>query len=367
VKRWGGAAALAAAAGAGALAVSRGRRADLHGKIAVVTGGGRGLGLLIARELAGQGCRLALCGRTLATVRRAAAELERPGVEVLAVDCDVSDQDECERLVARVVDRYGRLDILVNNAGVIQVGPLRSMRVEDFREALGAMFWGPVYLTLAAVPIMRERGWGRIANISSVGGAVPFPHLVPYACAKAAVLALSEGSRAELRRDGVAVTTVVPGLMRTGSNLHARFAGRAEREFGWFSALAGLPVLSMDAERAARRIVDAVRRGRPEVVLSPAAQLAVRAHGLAPNLTARALAVADRMLPEAPAATGGRGLPGPAGLGAPAAPAGDGPVTGEQARAHLRSPLLDRLTTLNRRAARRFGQVGGRDGGGHGA
>ncbi len=98
------------------------------------------------------------------------------------------------------------------------------------------------------------------------------PHLLPYSCAKAAVGALAEGLYAEAARDGVSVTAVHPGLMRTGSHLHALFAGDRRREFAWFSALAGTPLISMDAHRAANRIVTAVQRRRVRLVLTPAAR-----------------------------------------------------------------------------------------------
>lgn len=100
---------------------------------------------------------------------------------------------------------------------------------------------------------MRARRRGRIVNITSIGGKVGMPHLLPYTCAKFATVGLSEGLRAELGREGIRVTTIVPGLMRTGSHLKAMFRGQHEQEFTWFSLGASLPLVSMGAERAARQ------------------------------------------------------------------------------------------------------------------
>jgi NAD(P)-dependent dehydrogenase (short-subunit alcohol dehydrogenase family) len=325
--------------GAGALGVRALRRpAPLTGQVAIVTGGSRGLGLLIARELADQGCRLAICARDRDELRRAAEDLCRRGTEVVTVVCDVARRDQAELLVARTVDRFGRVDVVVNNAGIIQVGPVESATVEDFEAALGVMFWGTVYPTLAALPHMRARRYGRIVNITSIGGKLSAPHLLPYSCAKFAAVGFSEGLRAELAPAGVSVTTVVPGLMRTGSHLHAIFTGRRRYEFAWFSVAASLPGLSMDAQRAARRIVDAARRGKPELILTPVAQAAARFSGALPGVTSRLLGVTDRLLPSAGDADTGR-------------------AEGLAAQEELDSALFRWATALNLAAARRLNQL----------
>src|SRR5215211_785939 len=213
------------AAGIGAVAAGRllPRAADLRGEVAFVTGGSRGLGFLIARELGRAGCRVAICARDTAELERAQVDLQREGGEVLALRCDVTDRADVERAVAEVVRAFGRIDVLVNNAGIIQVGPLATMTEADFEQAMAAMFWGVTYPTLAVLPAMRARRHGRIATITSIGGKLAVPHLLPYASAKFAAVGFSEGLRAELGREGIVVTTVVPGLMRTGSHLNAEF------------------------------------------------------------------------------------------------------------------------------------------------
>jgi NAD(P)-dependent dehydrogenase (short-subunit alcohol dehydrogenase family) len=297
-------------AGAGMVAVARALRRrppiQFRDRVAVITGGSRGLGLLMARELAAEGARLAILARDPAELDLARRELAAlGGLRVLALPCDVGDQEEVRWAINAVVERFGRLDILVNNAGVIQVGPLEHMTVEDFEEAMRVHFWGPLYATLAAVPHLRRRGNGRIVNISSIGGRVAIPHLAPYSASKFALVGLSDGLRAELAKEGVYVTTVCPGLMRTGSHVNARFKGKREEEFSWFAISDSLPVTSMAGRRAARRILEACRYGEPTLILTPQAKAAAIANTLAPNLTARLLEVAARLLPE-PAGEDGR-------------------------------------------------------------
>ena len=281
---------LTAGALAGAAALTA-RRApdDLRGEVAIVTGASRGLGLLLARELARQGCPLVICARDPAELDRAAAQLREAGADVTAVACDVTDEATPSRLVQAALERHGRLDIVISNAGIIQVGPVQQASPEHFEAALDTMALAPARLALAALPVMRSQGHGRIVTIASIGGKLSVPHLLPYSTAKFAAVGFSEGLRAELGRGPVTVTTVVPGLMRTGSHLQARFTGQAGKEFTWFALGASLPLISMDAERAARQIIGAVRQRRAEVILTPAAQLISRIAGLAPGLTSDAL------------------------------------------------------------------------------
>ncbi len=318
---------------------------DLNGRVALVTGASRGLGFLIARELAREGCRVAICARDTAELERARVGLEAEGATVLAAPCDVADREQVGALVARVVAELGGLDVLVPNAGIIQTGPVETMRVEDFEDAMGSMFWGVVHPTLAALPHLKESG-GRVVTITSIAGKVPAPHLLPYDCAKHAAVAFSEGLAAEVRSSGVRVTTVVPGLMRTGSPLNAYFKGQAEREYSWFTLSDSIPGLSMDAERAARRIVAAMRHGKAELTLTLPAKVATRVHGLMPGTTTRVLSVVDRLLP-GPGGTPGTG------------PDGTRARRGADVDRDIRSRAFRGLTRLTRRSARRFNELPG--------
>lgn len=271
----------------------------MAGRVVLITGSSRGLGLALAQEFAAQGARLVICARDARELERARALLAAMGAEVLAVTCDVSVKDDVDALINQATARLGQIDVLVNNAGVIQVGPLEAQTLTDFQESMDVMFWGTVYPTLAVLPQMKQRGSGHIANITSIGGKVSMPHLLPYSCAKFAALGFSEGLRTELDRHGIQVTTVVPGLMRTGSHLNAYFKGKSEDEFTWFSLSATLPVSAMSAQRAARRIVAAIRRGQAELVLTPQAKALALVHGLAPGTTTDLLGLVNRVLPRA--------------------------------------------------------------------
>ncbi len=295
----------AAGVGVGLLGLATWKRMtrgeEVRGKVALVTGASRGLGLAMARELAAQGATLVICARDRDELEWAREELASLGANVFAVQCDVGNHDDVHRMVRETMEHFGRVDILINNAGVITVGPVQSQTLTDYQEAMDTMFWGVVYPTLAVLPHMMERGGGRIANITSIGGKVSVPHLLPYNCAKFAAVAFSEGLHAEGAKYGIKVTTVVPGLMRTGSFVNAWFKGNNRAEYGWFSVSSALPVLAMNGRRAARRIVDAVRRGESEIILTPQARLLAMMNGLLPGTMSDLMGVVNRLLPSAEA------------------------------------------------------------------
>jgi short-subunit dehydrogenase len=215
---------------------------------------------------------------------------------VCVVECDVTDRDRVQEFVAVARQKHGPIDVLINNAGIIQVGPIEEMRVEDFEQALFTNFWGALFTTLAVLPEMHARRTGRIVNIASIGGKIAVPHLLAYSASKFALVGLSQGLRAELRKSGIVVTTVCPGLMRTGSHLNASFKGQREQEYAWFALGGSMPGFSMNAERAARQIVAACARGDAEIVLGLPAKLAVAAQALAPNVMADLTALIDRFV-----------------------------------------------------------------------
>jgi NAD(P)-dependent dehydrogenase (short-subunit alcohol dehydrogenase family) len=276
------------------------RTIDLAGRVVLVTGGTRGLGLLLAQEFARQGAHLAVCGRDGQTLDRALMALEDLGVDVLGLRCDISDRDQAEAMIDAVLAHYGRIDVLVNNAGIMEIGPVEAMDQSDFEAVMNVDFWGTVNTTLAVLPAMQGRGFGRIVNISSIMGRVAVPHLVPYDAAKFAVRGFSEGMAAELAKDGIVVTTVTPGVMRTGGALNALYTGRQDAEFAWLSFLNALPIISMDAGRAASRIVEATRRGELSVTLSWQAHALAFAHAVAPGAVIGLFGMFNRALPSAP-------------------------------------------------------------------
>jgi short-subunit dehydrogenase len=287
--------------GFGAWAISRKLRArramDLKDKLVLITGGSRGLGLELAREFARHGARIAICGRDADTLQRAEEDLRRHGAIVHAYACDVANANAVSEMVTSIERELGTIHVLVNNVGVIQVGPVDVMTREDYREAMDTHFWGPLHAILEVLPAMKYRESGRIVNVSSIGGKLSVPHLVPYSASKFALVGFSEGLRSELRQYGIYVTTICPGLMRTGSPRNAIFKGQNKKEYAWFSISDSLPLLAMDSERAARKIVDACIHGDSEVILTPQARLAAAFHGMFPGLTSDILGLVNRMLP----------------------------------------------------------------------
>jgi short-subunit dehydrogenase len=291
-------------AAATALAVSallkRRNGFPLRNKVVFITGGSRGLGLAMAEEFARRGAKIAICARDSEELERARQTIDREtGGIVRTFVCDVSDREQVDSTVREVQNHFGAIDVLVNNAGVIAVGPIENQTLDDFEETMKVNFWSQVYTTLAVLPDMRARGAGRIVNITSIGGKVSVPHLLPYCCSKFAAVAFSEGLRAELAKTDVKVVTVAPGLMRTGSHINAEFKGKHSQEFTWFSLSGTNPITSISVARAARQIVNATVCGRAELIISWQAELLARFHGLAPGLTTEILGLVNRTLPGA--------------------------------------------------------------------
>ncbi len=309
-----GRAGVAAAVAVGALALGtlmaarglRRPRISFRERVVVITGGSRGLGLIMARQLAAEGARLVLLARDPGGLERARQDLEQryPGVMVEPIVADVRDVRTAEAAIAGTMRRFGTVDVLINNAGIIQVGPLDHMTIADFEDAMATHFWGPLHMTLAALPAMRRAGGGRIVNISSIGGKIAVPHLVPYSASKFALVGLSDGLRAELAHENIVVTTVCPGLMRTGSPINAGFKGKRPKEYAWFAISDSLPLASINAERAAHQIIEACRRGDAELVITRQAKLAVMARALAPEFVADLMVMMNRLLPD-PTGAGG--------------------------------------------------------------
>lgn len=282
---------------------------DLKDKTVLITGGSRGLGLVMAREFASEGARVALCARDERELQRAHVDLKRFAVDVMTTRCDVTNPQDVQNTIAAVNDRFGAIDVLVNNAGVIQVGPLEVMTNQDFELAMQSHFWGPLNMIMGVLPSMRQKKSGRIVNISSVGGKVSVPHMVPYSASKFALVGLSKGLNAELKKDGIVVTTVCPGLMRTGSPRNADFKGKHQFEYAWFSIADALPLVTVSAENAARQIVRACKRGQAELVISVPAKIAVMFDALFPELMAQMMAVTNHLLP-APGGVGTKTMKG---------------------------------------------------------
>jgi NAD(P)-dependent dehydrogenase (short-subunit alcohol dehydrogenase family) len=288
----------------------RTHRFSLRDRVVLITGGSRGLGLVLARQICAQDGNVALIARDPDELARAKADLAPRGGAALTVQSDLLDAGQIQSAVRQIIDRFGKIDVLINNAGIIEVGPFEHMAREDFECAMRLHFWAPFELISQIVPEMRTWGGGRIVNISSIGGKLAVPHLAPYSASKFALSGFSDALRAELARYDIHVTTVAPGMMRTGSHVNARFKGKHDIEFAWFAASAAAPLISMNAERAARKILAACRRGQPSLTLTFAARAAILGNALFPNLTGYLMKFVNRLLPKATGADGNEARPG---------------------------------------------------------
>jgi short-subunit dehydrogenase len=266
----------------------------------IITGGSRGLGLELARHLAREGARLWLVARSAEALDRAASELRQGGAFVETVTADLRTEGDIDQLVSRVVETDRVIDVVVNNAGTIVVSPFEHTTMEDFEDSLATHFWAPYHLIRKALPHMRRGGEGRIVNISSIGGRIAVPHLAAYAAGKFALTGFSESLRAELSKSGIYVTTVTPGLMRTGSYVGVQLRGQHEKELRWFAAMADTPLLSMQTSRAARQIIEAARRGRAVITPLWYARAAQIVDAVAPNTFAAVSSLLDRSVLPSP-------------------------------------------------------------------
>lgn len=275
-------------------------RVDLRGKVVAIFGGSRGLGLDLARQLSAKGALVAIGARDAGELERALDDVAGEGASsALAATCDATVDADAQRFLTDVRDRLGDVDIVITCAATIQVGPEEAMTKSDYEECLSQIFWSTYVPTMAALPAMRARKRGHLVHVTSFGGEVPAPHLLPYSVAKFAATGFSKGLRSEVAKDGITVTTVTPGIMRTGAHLRAQFKGDHAREMGWFGLGATLPGLSTSSERAARRIVSAIEHGEAEPMMSPLLRLATIASAAAPGLFAKLLIAQNALLPKA--------------------------------------------------------------------
>src|SRR2546421_4486248 len=265
-------------------------------KVALITGGSRGLGLEIARQICARGGKVTLIARDADELARAKTELDRFATEVLTIQCDLLESAQIQSAVQQTIQRFDKIDILINSAGTIEIGPLAHMQLRDFDRAMRLHFWAPYILQLLIVPLMRAKGGGRIVNISSIGGRFAVPHMAAYSASKFALAGFSDAIRPELAQDNIYVTTVTPGLVRTGSQVHAKFKGDHAAEYGWFDWSRKIPFASISVERAARKILSACRRGKPALIMPLSAYFIIAVTALLPNLTARVMNMFNRSL-----------------------------------------------------------------------
>jgi NAD(P)-dependent dehydrogenase (short-subunit alcohol dehydrogenase family) len=297
---------IAAAAAAYAL---RPRPRKRSGQVVLITGGSRGLGLALAERYGRSGAKLILAARNLDELTGARKtlldrEAIRSPYDVLLIPADLTDPSQATMLIDHAVSHFGRIDVLINNAGIIEVGPVENQPIAAYHRAMATNFFAALHTTHAALPhLLRNNpshGDAAIVNIASLGGKFAVPHMLPYVASKFALVGFSEGLHAELRHKGIRVTTVCPGLMRTGGEAHADYTGQTKKEQRWFTLAARTPVLTSSVRHAASKIYSAVAAGRAEITITPQAWLAARVAGLAPETTQYLASVANHLLLPAP-------------------------------------------------------------------
>jgi short-subunit dehydrogenase len=310
----------------------------LAGKVVLITGGSRGFGLALAQEFARHGAKIILTARDAEELARAQEKLLALGLtsaDVSTIPCDLTDEEQARKMIATATREFGGIDILVINAGIISVGPVENQPVDAFKSAMESNYYTMLHTTLAVLPQMLARRSGSIVNITSIGGKLAVPHLLPYSASKFAALGFSQGLHAELRSKGIRVTSVCPGLMRTGSQTHALFTGDREREYRWFSMGASLPGISISARAAAKKVVRATILGRTEITITPQAILAATFAQALPETTATVMHWVNSTLPQ------------------PTGDASAATVPGKDVRGKELTPLIP----LGRAAAQRYNEA----------
>jgi 3-oxoacyl-[acyl-carrier protein] reductase len=199
---------------------------QLDGRVAIVTGGSRGIGLAIASALLSRGARVAISGRSPQHLKDAEARLQG-GANVLSVQGDVSREADAERLIKDTVDRFGGLDILINNAGVGRFANVADLSTEGWNDIIQTNLTGVFFCSRASIPHLKRRGGGWIINISSLAGRNSFAGGAAYCASKAGLNAFTESLMLEVRYDNIRVSVVMPGSVQTG------FGGNEEAGGDW--------------------------------------------------------------------------------------------------------------------------------------
>lgn len=293
-------AALIPALAGGVLALQKNQADQFRGHSAVITGGSRGLGLALAEGLVNEYANVTLLARDKEELERAKAQLQEIGRgRIHVIQCDITQTFQLKTALEEVYQLFGGIDLLINNAGSITVGPFETMNQADFEAQMKLHVYAPMNAIQLSLQYLRAHDSGkRIVNICSMGGRMAVPHMVPYDTSKFALSGLSQGIAAELAHEGISVTTIYPSLMRTGSPIQAVFKGDHEREFSWFQVGDVFPGLSTSPSVAAKKIIDAARDRRWELMPSMVAQLRMAAASFFPEIVGHMMAVMNRFLPK---------------------------------------------------------------------
>lgn len=295
---------------------------SFDGKSVLITGGSRGLGLELAKQLVKEGAKVAILARDAQELAKAASILESHALHphlILPIICDVTNEEQARDAYYEVCEKFGSLDMLINNAGAILVGPAKSMTRADYMAQLelhlfAAMRFTELISNQHGCALSRETNKSefeakylsprktlegpRIVNIISMGGKVGVPHMLPYDVSKFALAGYSQGIRSELAAQGISVTNIYPALLQTGSPIQAVFKGDHEKEYAWFASADNLPGLSMNVETAARLIIEAARKRKGEVILSTLGKIREVLNAFIPDTMSSMMAILAATLPK---------------------------------------------------------------------
>ncbi|MGZ3768768.1 MAG: SDR family NAD(P)-dependent oxidoreductase [Bdellovibrio sp.] len=275
------------------------RKISFKNKVVLVAGGSRGLGFILAKQLIKEGAAITLLARNIDELQDAKNILQQltPNAKVMVIPCDCRDRIQVKTAIEETVEHFGCINAVVNCLGVVTTAPIENTTEMDFAESMDTHFWAPYFIIEEALPYLKKETGSRIINIGSIGGIIPIPHLASYCAGKYALEGYSKTLRAELMKYDIHVTTVSPGLMRTGSMGQAHFKGQAQKEYAWFSISSSLPFITVNAERAAKKIIRASMYGKAELVISWPAKLAVQFKSLFPETFADIITFVNTLLP----------------------------------------------------------------------
>ena len=257
---------------------------EFRGKVAIVTGGGSGIGEALCRELARRGAQVIVADINASDADRVAAIITGDGGTATARAADVTREQDVKGLVQHAVSAHGRLDYLFSNAGIAIGGEAQYLTLDHWRRVLDVDLYGVLHGVVAAYPVMVRQGFGHIVNTSSSAAFFPVPANAPYATAKHAVLGMSLGLRIEAADLGVKVSCVCPGFVRTNIFQNSLSVNPHVPDDAPLEELAGAPSRMMPAARAAEIILDGVARNRALIVFPASIRLARHVHDLFPPL-----------------------------------------------------------------------------------
>jgi len=195
--------------------MSTGAAQRLDGRSAVITGGGRGIGVAVAEALVAEGAKVVVSARSVDEIESVAERLCAAGGEAFAVPCDVSDPEQVRALAAAAIERFGAVDVLVNNAGIARSAPLKSLTLEEWNLIMAINATGTFLCTQAFLGPMVERRWGRVINVASIAGKIGAAYISAYSASKHAVIGFTRSVAAEVATSGVTVNAICPGYVDT--------------------------------------------------------------------------------------------------------------------------------------------------------